>query len=83
MWDLTTQMSLFHFLLQMSQDGTGNDEDMPGPSGCQDPVVPDENMPHDDPGDDSPDLGEPEAVLLDRDRDLLAIKEEMTLTSVR
>ena len=39
------------------QDGTGNDDDMPGPSGYQDPVVPDENMPYDDPGDDSPDLG--------------------------
>ena len=26
-------------------DGTGNDDDMPGPSGYQDPVVPDENMP--------------------------------------
>ena len=35
------------------QDGTGNDDDMPGPSGYQDPVVPDENMPYDDPGDDS------------------------------
>ena len=39
------------------QDGTGNDDDMPGPSGYQDPVVPDENMPYDDPGDDSPILG--------------------------
>ena len=39
------------------QDGTGNDDDMPGPSGYQDPVVPDENMPYDDPGDDSPNLG--------------------------
>ena len=57
-------------------DGTGNDDDMPGPSGYQDPVVPDENMPYDDPGDDSPDLAEPEAVFLDRDRDrdLLVIK---------
>ena len=33
------------------QDGTGNDDDMPGPSGYQDPVLPDENMPYDDPGD--------------------------------
>ena len=39
------------------QDGTGNDEDMPGPSGYQDSMVPDENMPYDDTGDDSPDLG--------------------------
>ena len=61
-------------------DGTGNDDDTPGPSGYQDPVVPDENMPYGDPGDDSPDLGGPEAVLLDRDRDLLVIREEMTLT---
>ena len=38
------------------QDGTGNDDDMPGPSGYQDPVVFDENMPYDDPGDDSPNL---------------------------
>ena len=59
-------------------DGTGNDDE-PGPSGCQDPVVPDENMPYDDPGDDSPDLGEPEAVFLDRDRDLLGIKGKMIL----
>ena len=39
------------------QDGTGNDDDMPGPSGYQDPVVPDEDMPYDDPGHDPPDLG--------------------------
>ena len=39
------------------QDGTSNDDDMPGPLGYQDPVVPDESMPYDDPGDDSPDLG--------------------------
>ena len=39
------------------QDGTGNDNDMTGPSGYQDPVVPDENMPYDDPGDDFPNLG--------------------------
>ena len=38
-------------------NGTGNDDDTPGPSGYQDPVVPDEGMPYDDPGDDSPDLG--------------------------
>ena len=37
--------------------GAGDDDDTPGPSGYQDPVVPDETMPHDDPGDDSPDLG--------------------------
>ena len=64
------------------QDGTGNDDDMPGPSGYQDPVVPDENMPYDDPGDDSPDLGGTGGGPFgpDRDRDLLRIKEEMTLT---
>ena len=39
------------------QDGAGNDDDMPGPSGYQDPVVPDEIMPYDDLGDDPPDLG--------------------------
>ena len=39
------------------QDGAGNDDDMPGPSGYQDPVVPDEDIPHDYLGDDSPDLG--------------------------
>ena len=53
-------MSLFHCLLLMGhlhRMGTGNDDDMPGPSGYQDPVVPDENMPYDDPGDDSPNLG--------------------------
>ena len=59
------------------QDGAGDDDDMPGPSGYQDPVVPDET---DDPGDDPPDLGEPEAVLWDRGRDLLVIKEDMILT---
>ena len=62
------------------QDGTGNDDDMTGLSGYQDPVVPDENMRYDDPGDDFPNLGKTEAVLLDRDRDLLVIKEEVTLT---
>ena len=39
------------------QDGAGNDDDIPGPSGYQDPYVPDEIMPHDDLGDDPPDLG--------------------------
>ena len=39
------------------QDGTGDDHDMPGPSGYQDPVVPHKTMPYDDPGDDPPDLG--------------------------
>ena len=53
-------MSLFHFLLQVRpppQDGAGNDDDIPGPSGYQDPYVPDEIMPYDDLGDDPPDLG--------------------------
>ena len=39
------------------QDGIGNDDDMPGPSDYQDPYIPDEIMPYDDPGDDPPDLG--------------------------
>ena len=39
------------------QDGTCDDDDMPGPSGYQDPVVPDETMPYDDPGVGPPDLG--------------------------
>ena len=39
------------------QYGAGNDDDIPGPSGYQDPYVPDEIMPHDDLGDDPPDLG--------------------------
>ena len=39
------------------QDGAGNDDDIPGPSGYQDPYVPDEIMPYDDLGDDPPDLG--------------------------
>ena len=61
------------------QDGAGNDDDIPGPSGYQDPYVPDEIMPHDDLGDDPPDLGEPEAVLLDRDRDLMVNQEDKTV----
>ena len=37
------------------QNDASNDDDMPGPLGYQDPVVPDEML-YDDPGDDSPDL---------------------------
>ena len=60
-----------------SQDGAGNDDDIPGPSGYQDPYVPDEITPYDDLGDDPPDLGGTgRRVFLDRGPGNLMVNQE-------